>query len=214
MIQSLEGKSITEPMKGVGLLKEIIFIFDYICPYCYLMLPEIERLYSEHRIKVSWIPTEIYPEIPPEGTDLKNFLGTRKVEKAYKLIKAQAKKKNLVFYLPERIYNTRLARMLTAYAFNKVPMEEILHAFYNSVFVYNKNIGDHRVLQKICLQLGISWDDFLQRMEDEHLLAVIGSWEDMIKPYSVEVVPTIASGENILAEGVCSYEELVKMINK
>lgn len=214
MIQPLEGKSITEPMKGVGLLKDIIFIFDYICPYCYLMLPEIERLNAEQRIKVSWIPTEIYPEIPPEGTDLKNFLGTRKVEKAYKLIKVQAERKNLAFYLPEKIYNTRLARRLTAYAFNKVPMEEILHAFFHNVFVYNKNIGDPRVLQKICLQLGLSWEDFLQRTEDAHLLAVINSWEDRLNSYPIEVVPTIARGENILAEGVCSYEELVKMINK
>ncbi|WP_169832970.1 DsbA family oxidoreductase [Geosporobacter ferrireducens] len=198
----------------MGFLKEIIFIFDYICPYCYLMLPEIERLYAEHMIKVNWIPTEIYPETPLEGTDLKTFLGVRKAEKAHKLIREQAKSKNLVFYLPKLIYNTRRARLLTAYAVNKVPIEEILHAFYNSVFIYNENIGAWQVLQKICMQLGLSYEDFFRQLEQQKLDFIIKGWEEILNRYPIEVVPTIACGENILAEGVCSYEELVKMINE
>ncbi len=214
MNPSLGGKSIIEPMKGVDFLKEIIFIFDYNCPYCYLMLPEIERLYVEHMIKVSWIPIEIHPEIPAEGIDLKSFLGVRRVERAHKLITAQAKSKDLDFYLPEVIYNTRLARLLTAYAVNKVPIEEILHAFYNHVFVYNENIGEQKILQKICMQLGLSYEDFSRKLEQEKQDPNIKGWQDIVDRYPVRVVPTIADSENILVEGVCSYEELVKMINE
>lgn len=199
-------------MKGVGFLKEIVFIFDYICPYCYLMLPEIERLYEEHRIKINLIPIEIYPETPLEGRDLKTFLGVRKAEKTNKLIRSQAKSKNLVFYLPERLYNTGMARMLTAYGINKVPMEEMIHTFYNSVFIYNENIGEMQILRKICIQLGLSFEDFFRQMEEQRLDFILNGWQDILNRYRVQVVPTIAWGENILVEGVCSYEELVKMI--
>ena len=42
-------------------------VSDFICPWCYIGLEEIERLYAEWDIDLDWAPYFLDPSIPPEG---------------------------------------------------------------------------------------------------------------------------------------------------
>ncbi|MEI8360070.1 MAG: DsbA family oxidoreductase [Deltaproteobacteria bacterium] len=46
---------------------KVTVVSDYICPWCYIGLEEIERLYGEWDIDLDWAPFFLDPSIPPEG---------------------------------------------------------------------------------------------------------------------------------------------------
>lgn len=50
-----------------GTRLKVTVVSDYICPWCYIGLEEIERLYGEWDIDLDWAPFFLDPSIPPEG---------------------------------------------------------------------------------------------------------------------------------------------------
>ena len=46
---------------------KVTVVSDFICPWCYIGLEEIERMYSEWDIELGWAPFFLDPSIPPEG---------------------------------------------------------------------------------------------------------------------------------------------------
>ena len=49
----------------------IIKVFsDYICPFCYLLVPKLDRLKKELPVDVEWQPVLSHPEIPEQGIPL------------------------------------------------------------------------------------------------------------------------------------------------
>src|SRR4051812_20267370 len=45
----------------------VIVISDFICPWCYIGLAQIERLAEEYDLEVDFAPYLLDPTIPPEG---------------------------------------------------------------------------------------------------------------------------------------------------
>jgi predicted DsbA family dithiol-disulfide isomerase len=45
----------------------IIVISDFVCPWCYIGLMEVERLMQEYDFDVQFAPFYLHPETPPEG---------------------------------------------------------------------------------------------------------------------------------------------------
>ena len=50
----------TEPLS-------LLFISDFVCPWCYLGLTEVERLQAEYDVEVLFAPYLLDPTTPPEG---------------------------------------------------------------------------------------------------------------------------------------------------
>ena len=45
----------------------VTVVSDFICPWCYVGLTEIEKLYRNWDIALDWVPYFLDPSIPPEG---------------------------------------------------------------------------------------------------------------------------------------------------
>lgn len=177
-----------------------------------MMFSEIKRLEAEHAVKIDWVSIEIFAEIPKQGIPLTSVFSARKLKKTQALIENMAQKKNIPFYQPKRLYNTRLANALTVYAGDKRNITEVVEALFNSVFVYNEDIGDLEIIRKICIAAGIDFKEFENEMNKGILDKANKGWKDRFEKEEFQVVPTMITTENTLIQGVCTFEELVKMI--
>jgi predicted DsbA family dithiol-disulfide isomerase len=52
-----------------GTRLKVTVVSDFICPWCYIGLEEIERLFADWDIELGWAPFFLDPSIPPEGRD-------------------------------------------------------------------------------------------------------------------------------------------------
>lgn len=193
-------------------MKRLIFIYDYICPYCYIMFSEIKRLQTEYAVKMEWVPIEIFSETPDQGIPMIGVVGRRKFKKTQALIESMAQEKTIPFYQPKTLYNTKLATLLTVYANGKVDTMEVVEALFNSVFIYNNNIADLDIIRKVCVTVGIDFEEFKNQMDEDDLEKVNKVWQDRFKKQDFQVVPTVITNKNTLIQGVCTFEELVKMM--
>ncbi|WZL74267.1 DsbA family protein [Clostridiaceae bacterium 35-E11] len=193
-------------------MKHLIFIYDYTCPYCYVMFSEMKRLKAKYAVKIYWVPIEIFTQVPQQGIALASIFSPRKLKKTQALIENIAHEKNIPFYQPKQLYNTRIANLLTAYAGRKRNTTEVVEALFNNVFVYNKNIGDLETIRKICIAVDIDFEKFESEMHKGLLDEINKGWKDQFQEKEFQVVPMMITMENTLIQGVCSFEELVKMI--
>jgi predicted DsbA family dithiol-disulfide isomerase len=176
------------------------------------MIPEIKRLEGSQGFGVEWIPMEIHSNTPTEGVSLMEYLGPRKVVKAAKFLEDWARTKDIPFYLPDKLYNAQTVNLLTAYGRSRTDLEELIDEIFRRVFVYNENISDHDIIYKICLNLGLSFHDFMEHVRKGSLEGTIKLWEGIIENQKIDMVPTLLEGDRIIHQGVCSYDELVRML--
>ena len=65
----------TENQEAVQPFRVAVFA-DFVCPYSFLAVEQIERLAREYDVKPMWRPHWLHPDTPPEGTPRENNAAT------------------------------------------------------------------------------------------------------------------------------------------
>jgi predicted DsbA family dithiol-disulfide isomerase len=180
---------------------------DFVCPWCYLSTPRVEKLERNFEIDVKWLFFPLHPATPTEGLLLKDLFAGRGMD----LNAVHARLKNLMdaeglqFNQRTHTYNSRLAQEL-AKAF-----DSIRDALYKAYFEDDKNIGDFEVLVGIAESAGIS-AAAVRRVLTERTFkdAVDADWEQA-RQYGITGVPSFVAGDQILV-GAQPYDILEKFM--
>ncbi len=202
-------------IEGVAVVREFVFIYDYICPYCYLMFKEIRKLKQIQNININWVPVEMFPEIPIEGIIFEKYIGVQQNYRMKKKISELAEEKNIPYYHPQKLYNTNLAGLLTDFVSiktNNIKTEEIVEELFNRVFIYNENIRDLEILRKVCINLALDSEKFKQDINQPYLKNFNLEWKSQYNKRLIEVIPTLIIDRATEVQGLYTYKELEKMI--
>src|SRR5678816_1967053 len=126
---------------------------DFVCPWCYLATPRVEKLKRNFKIEVQWVYFPLHPDTPAQGLPLKDLFAGRgiDIEAAHARLKTLMDAEGLVFNARTHTYNSRLAQEL-AKGFDSDALRE---ALYKGYFEYGKNLGDVEVLVEIARSCGI-----------------------------------------------------------
>src|SRR5260221_2661814 len=83
---------------------ELLIYSDFVCPWCYIDSVRVDRLVAEGRVDVSWLPFELHPEAPREGSPMPD-----RIRGAWGRLEAVAAEVGLTMKRPERVINSRPA---------------------------------------------------------------------------------------------------------
>ena len=101
----------------------------------------IEKLKTEHNVKVEWVHFPLHPETPPEGRTLAALFGGREVDRRarHEQMKARMTAEGLPYGERTMTYNSRLAQELGKWA-DTQPGGEALHdALFRAYFVESRD---------------------------------------------------------------------------
>ncbi len=197
------------------MVRDLIFIYDYICPYCYLMFREVREIERKKDVRVFWVPVELFPQTPSEGVLLEKAIGIRQKNKIEKKVSMLAKKQEIPYYQPSILYNTHLAMLLTDFVSIQTNGErtaEVIEELFNRVFVYNENIGDWNILYKVCMNLALDFERFREAAAQPHLQNVNAEWKKQYAKKDMGALPAFLIETNITLQGLYMYEELENFI--
>lgn len=126
---------------------------DYVCPYCYLELPLLDRLQEEYgpRIEIYWRAYELRPEPAPPLDPSGDYLRTAWTSSVYPL----AKERGMVMRLPPIQPRSRKALEAAAHARSEGQFDEMHRAILRAFFEEGRDIGDMRVLLDIAAAVGL-----------------------------------------------------------
>ena len=193
---------------------EILFITDYVCPYCLVAKVALEQALEATGLEanITWQPFELTPE-PRERVDTWNDPRRRA---GYRVLEAPCEKLDLPMKLPPHVIPrpyTRLAFEGWYFACDRGKGDEYADAMYRAYFMEELDIGNMEVLASIAARLGLDADGFTAALENGTYSRVekeaVDYSRNVLKPTGV---PTIyIDGQKVeLAE--YSKEEMIRLL--
>lgn len=162
---------------------------DYVCPFCYLELPIIERLKAEvgRTVNVDWHPYELRPEPTPLLDPAGEYLLKTWNDSVYPL----AKTRNMQLLQPPVQPRSRKAFEAAFFARDQGLFDVMHHAIFRAFFENGKDIGSVAVLVQIGLSVGVDPDALQKALEEGAYTKAVLQEEIVANAYGVNAVPVL-----------------------
>ncbi len=175
----------------------------------------IEKLRTEHDVKVEWVHFPLHPDTPPEGRALAALFGGRDEDRRarHEQMKARMAAEGLPYGERTMTYNSRLAQELGKWSDTQPGGEAIHDALFRAYFVEARDISRPAVLLDIAQKAGLSVDGAREVLDKRTFTdAVDADWE-LSRRYGVTGVPTFVVGSQGVV-GAQPYEVLEQLVKK
>jgi predicted DsbA family dithiol-disulfide isomerase len=175
----------------------------------------IERLKTEHDVKIEWVHFPLHPDTPAEGRSLADLFAWRNVDRKamHAQMKARMDAEGLPYGERTMTYNSRLAQELGKWADTQPGGEAIHDALFRAYFVEARDISQPAVLLDIAQHAGLSVANAREVLERRTFRAAVDADWDLSREYGITGVPTfVAGGYGVV--GAQPYETLEQLVVK
>ena len=186
---------------------------DYVCPFCYLALPELRRAAAERDVDVTWRAFELRPEpqptLDPDGEYLHNVWDSA--------VYPMAEQRGMVLRLPPVQPRSRLAAVMAAFARDKGAFDIVHEALFRAFFEDGLDIGDPSVLFDIATTCGLESADLHRAFADPALAAGVVADEALAARIGITGVPAMVirhAGQHFLLSGAQPSEVIAHAIDQ
>ena len=183
-------------------MKAIIYS-DYVCPFCFLEIPVLERLRDEEGVELDYRAFELRPEpvptLPPAGEYL-----TRVWEQS---VYPMAERMGVPIKLPPVQPRSRLAFEGAEFARDAGKLDAYTRAVHEAFFQRGEDIGNEDVLSGIAGGVGLEREGFVAALRDHRHLDRVLEQERKAAELGIHSVPSVILG-NYLSPGAVPFETL------
>jgi predicted DsbA family dithiol-disulfide isomerase len=195
---------------------DILFISDYVCPYCLVAKEALKQALEEMKIevKITWQPLELTVEPAPR---VDTYSDERR-RANYQVLVEPCKQLGLDMKLPPKVIPrpySRLAFEGWYFAQEKGLGEVYNDLIYRAYFIDEKDIGDMEVLTELAEKIGLNRAEYKEvlvkgtfsRMEKE----AVDYARNVLKP---EGVPTVYINGNKITLETYTKEEMLQILRR
>ena len=175
----------------------------------------IEKLRTEHNVKIEWVHFPLHPETPMEGRALSALFGGREADRKarHEQMKARMTAEGLPYGERTMTYNSRLAQELGKWADTQPGGEAIHDAFFRAYFVDARDISDVDVMLDIVKSVGLSVDAAREVLDKRTFKDAVDEDWALSRQYGITGVPTFVVGNRGVV-GAQPYEALEQLVKK
>jgi len=175
----------------------------------------IERLKTEHNVKIEWVHFPLHPDTPAEGRSLADLFAGRNVDRQamHAQMKARMTAEGLPYGERTMTYNSRLAQELGKWADTEPGGEAIHDALFRAYFVEARDISRPAVLLDIAERAGLSVDTARDVLEKRTFKDAVDADWALSREYGITGVPTFVAGRYGVV-GAQPYEALEQLVKK
>jgi predicted DsbA family dithiol-disulfide isomerase len=162
---------------------------DYVCPFCYLELPALQRLQQQFgdQVRVVWRAFELRPDPKPTLDPAGEYLHTTWNRSVYPL----AEQRGMRLTLPPVQPRSRLALEAAAFAESHGRFAAMHEALFRGFFEQGRDIGDIEVLCAIGQEAGLDAGTLRQALQDGRHTAEVLDDEGLAHSLGVSGVPIL-----------------------
>lgn len=186
---------------------------DYVCPFCYLERPVLDRIQKElgEDVEIDWRAFELRPEPEPALDPNAEYLHRTWNQSVYPM----AQDRGLVLKLPPVQPRSRKAHEAAEFARDAGRLDAMNRALFKAFLEEGRDLADTNVLIDIGRSVGLDTDALQQALasgrytervlEDQHLARQIGI-------SSVPALVVTAGAQAYLVSGAQPYETVKDVI--
>jgi predicted DsbA family dithiol-disulfide isomerase len=175
----------------------------------------IEKLRTEHNVKIEWVHFPLHPETPPEGRALAALFGGHDADRKarHEQMKARMAAEGLPYGERTMTYNSRLAQELGKWADTQPGGEAIHDAFFRAYFVEARDISDTEVMLDIAKSVGLDVEAAREVLDKRTFKDAVDEDWKLSRQYGITGVPTFVVGNRGVV-GAQPYETLEQLVEK
>lgn len=184
----------------------LIVVSDFVCPWCYVGLTEVERLQREYAVDVTWAPYLLDPTVPPEGRAVAPRQGPGDPPSP---VEQRAAAAGLTFARGRTFRpNSHLALEAGVYAqeIGFAGAAALHRALYRAHFETLENIGDIDVLVHIGAECGMEAAPLREALATGRCRAQVDEEIALMRQIGVTAVPTFVFNQRYAIVGAEPYE--------
>ena len=202
----------TENAESAHPFRVVVFA-DFVCPYSYLAVDQIDRLAREYGVQPLWRPYWLHPETPPEGTPRETADDALRRERLQAWIKEMAPEQFPRIRFPEKRQYSFYAFEALEFAYDQGLDFALKTAIYELMWTEGADIGNPDTLLAAASRVGMD-PDALRAVLDERLYAG-RALEAIEQARSIGITntPTIFLGRTRI-NGWTYYEVLQSVMEK
>lgn len=142
----------TENQESAKPFRVVVFA-DFVCPYSYLAVDQIDRLAREYDVQPLWRPHWLHPETPPEGTA--NARSPERLERLNAWLKEMAPEQYPRIRIPEKRHYSFRAFEALEFAYDQGRDFPFKTAVYDLMWTEGGDIGEPETLMAAAERAGL-----------------------------------------------------------
>lgn len=206
---------IKSSLAGANDLVTVTVWGDYVCPFCYLELPELERLKEElgDGLQVEWQPYELRPEPEPTLDPDGDYLHSVWNRHVYPM----ARERGLDLKLPPLQPRSRMAFEAAEFAKEQRRFDAVHRALFEAFFRDGRDIGSMEVLVDIVETAGLDGNQLRLAVETGKFTSNVTQSQWLARKLRIDGVPAAlfrAWGKRAIVSGAQPYGALKAVVDE
>ena len=162
---------------------------DYVCPFCYLEQPVLDRIAQEYgaRVGIRWRAFELRPDpvptLKPDGSYLRDIWA--------RAVYPMAKERGMTLRLPPVQPRSRLAHEAALFAATQGLFDAMNPALFKAFFEDGSDIGDLAVLVEVGASIGLNPAELRQALDDGFHRKRVLADEELAMKLTISGVPAL-----------------------
>lgn len=192
---------------------------DFVCPFCYLAEPALDRIAREHAdsVQITWRAYELRPDPEPLLDPAGDYLREIWAESVLPM----AAESGMNLRLPPVQPRSRLAHIAAAYARQQGRAAAMHTVIFKAYFEGGENIGQVAVLIRLATEIGLDPCQFAEALSAGECLHHVLEDEETAHSLEISGVPAMVVrrvGDGferaILVEGAQSYDVIMDAVGQ
>jgi predicted DsbA family dithiol-disulfide isomerase len=191
---------------------------DFVCPFCYLAEPALERVAAEFPgVAIAWRAFELRPDpvptLDPQGTYLRDVWA--------RAVYPMAHERGMKLTLPPVQPRSRLAHEAAAHAASLGRGPAMIHEIFRAFFERGADIGQIGTLAQAAAAAGVGADDLRTALAEGRHRAQVLADEEQAAELGLSAVPAIVVGgaerdcaPGVLISGAQPYEIIARAVRE
>ena len=169
----------------------------------------VERLVADGLVEAKWLPFELHPEVPREGSPRPaRLMGERGH------LDEMAAEAGLVMKRRDRSINTRLALSTAEFARQRGKYDEVRVALMKAHWEATADLDRVEDLQRIAAGVGLDPADLQRGLDERRYEPLLDRYREEAMSLGIDAIPAHIVGQRYLLIGAQPYEAFIEVLDK
>ena len=190
----------------------VVVFADFICPYSYIALDQVDELIRDYNIELLWRPHWLHPEVPPSGAPIPAEAADRRAQTLLWLKEMAPNRADRIRF-PDKIPFSLFAFEALEFAQDRGLALPFKTAVFESLWVEGRDIGEFSTLQAAAARVGLDGAELGRALAGHRYRQRVHDALQLARDAGITKTPTFVVGRYRI-EGWHYYEVFQTVMEK